>query len=79
VEQLDPPTFPRVLRNLWIMAFFQLMLMMFLVWAVVPFADIQPHSSNILSLLAEHAAGAKWLRYWLVADAVLVLGAGIIP
>ena len=51
--------------------------MMLLVWAVVPYTSIQTNSSNIVSILAEEAVGAKWLRYWLVADAVLVLCAGI--
>jgi amino acid transporter len=61
------------------MSFIQLTMMMLLVWAIVPYAQVQSHSSNILSLLAENAAQAKWLRYWLVADAVLVLCAGITP
>jgi len=51
--------------------------MMLLVWAVVPYDRIQSNPSNILSILAEEAAQAKWLRYWLVCDAVLVLCAGI--
>ena len=51
--------------------------MMLLVWAVVPYDRIQSNLSNILSILAEEAAQAKWLRYWLVCDAVLVLCAGI--
>jgi hypothetical protein len=59
------------------MSFFQLPLMMLFIWAVVPYTDIVAHPSNILSLLAEHAARSKWLRYWLVADAVLVLCAGM--
>jgi amino acid transporter len=77
VEDIKPRTFPKVLRNLWLMSFVQLTLLMLLVWAVVPFTDIQAHSGNILSLLAEHASGAKWLRVWLVTDAVLVLCAGL--
>lgn len=79
VEEVHPQTFPKVLRNLWLMSFIQLTTMMLLVWAVVPYSDVQSHSGNILSLLAEHAAQAKWLRYWLVADAVLVLCAGTSP
>jgi hypothetical protein len=50
---------------------------MMLVWAVVPYPVIQGNPNNILSHLAEYASGAKWMRYWLVTDAVLVLGAGI--
>lgn len=79
VEEVHPKTFPKVLRNLWLMSFIQLTTMMLLVWAVVPYAEVRSHSANILSLLAEHAAQAKWLRYWLVADAVLVLCAGTSP
>ena len=79
MEEVHPKTFPKVLRNLWLMSFIQLTTMMLLVWAVVPYSDVQSHSGNILSLLAEHAAQAKWLRYWLVADAVLVLCAGTSP
>jgi hypothetical protein len=75
-EEVKPRAFPKALRNLWIMSFSQLTLMMLLVWAVVPYSEIQTNSSNILSVLAQNAAQAKWLRYWLVVDAVLVLGAG---
>jgi hypothetical protein len=53
--------------------------MMLLVWAVVPYSDITANPNNIISLLAEYAAGAKWLRYWLVTDAVLVLCASKAP
>jgi hypothetical protein len=73
---MAPDVFPKVLRNLWCMSFFQLSVMMLLVWAVIPYADIQAHPGNILSLLAQYAAGAKWLRYWLVGDAVLTLCSG---
>src|ERR1700721_4738557 len=76
VEEVGVKTFPKILRNLWLMSICQLTLLMLLIWAVVPYSDIQTHSSNILSLLAEHACGAKWLRYWLVTDAILVLCAG---
>ena len=73
VEEVRQGVFPKVLRNLWLLSLVQLTLMMLLVWAVVPYSDITAHPNNIISLLAEHAAGAKWLRYWLVTDAVLVL------
>ena len=76
VEEVHLRVFPKVLRNLWIISNCQLILMMLLVWAVVPYSVIQTNSSNILSLLAEYAAQGKWLRYILVADAVLVLCAG---
>jgi len=59
------------------MSFVQLTFMILLVWAVVPYPDIQSNSNNILSILAEAAVQAKWLRYWLVVDAVLVLCASI--
>lgn len=73
VEEVRPGVFPKVLRNLWLLAFSQLILMMLFVWAVVPYSDIQSQASNILSVLAQEATHAKWLRYVVVADAVLVL------
>ena len=73
VEEVQPGAFPKVLRNLWIMSFSQLTLMMLLVWAVVPYAEIQSYPNNILSILAQHAIEGKWLRYVVVTDAVLVL------
>jgi len=76
VEEVGPKVFPKVLRNLWMISSGQLVLMMLLVWAVVPYGDIQNNPGNILSLLAEYAVQSKWLRYILVADAVLVLCAG---
>jgi len=51
--------------------------MMLLVWAVVPYSEIQSYPNNILSILAQHAVGGKWLRYIVVADAVLILCASI--
>ena len=77
IEEVEPTAFPSVLRNLWLMSLIPLPYMMLLVWAVVPYAQIQSNSANIVSILAEQAVGAKWLRYWLVADAVLVLCAGV--
>lgn len=61
------------------MSLIPLTLMMLLVWAIIPYSEIQSNSANIVSILAERAVGAKWLRYWLVADAVLVLCAGRSP
>src|SRR5215471_4154070 len=76
VEEVRPRVLPKVLRNLLVISNCQLILMMLLVWAVIPYSVIQINSGNILSLLAEYAAQGKWLRYMLVADAVLVLCAG---
>jgi len=77
VEEVRPGAFSKVLRNLWILSFSQLTLMMLLVWAVIPYTEIQSYSNNILSILAQHAVGGKWLRYVVVMDAVLVLCASI--
>ena len=76
VEQLKPGVFPKILRNLWLASLVQESAMMLLVWAIVPYQSIHGNLSNIVSVLAEEAAQAKWLRYWLVCDAVLVLCAG---
>jgi amino acid transporter len=79
VQEVKPGVFPKILLNLWLGSLFQLSTMMLLVWAVVPYATIQANLSNIMSVLAEEAAQAKWLRIWLVCDAVLVLCAGTSP
>ena len=79
VEELRPGVLTKILRNLWVISNGQLLIMMLLVWAVVPYSEMQSGPGNILSLLAEHAVQAKWLRYMLVGDAVLVLCAGTSP
>ena len=65
LEEIELGCFPKVLRNLWLMSFSQLTLMILLAWAVVPYSNILSHSNNILSILSEYAVQAKWLRYCL--------------
>jgi hypothetical protein len=49
---------------------------MLLVFANLP-ADTVVGGSNVLSALAESAAG-RWLRIWVVVDAAIVLSAGVL-
>ena len=46
------------------------------VYAVLP-VDTIASGANVLSVLAQQAAG-KWLRIWVVADAVGVLLGGVL-
>ncbi|KAH8829237.1 amino acid permease-domain-containing protein [Flagelloscypha sp. PMI_526] len=76
VARLRPGSYPRVLRNLhWPVIGMDAIIMLF-VLALVPLSDVLS-GSNVLSRLAEQAAG-KWLRFWLVADAVCVLCGGVL-
>ncbi|KAG6905908.1 hypothetical protein DXG01_016979 [Tephrocybe rancida] len=67
---------PLVLRNLHIPAIGLSSTAMVLVLAIVPL-DTVLRSSNILSVLAQMAAG-DWLRTWIVADATIVLCGGVL-
>ncbi|KAG6917339.1 hypothetical protein DXG01_002910 [Tephrocybe rancida] len=67
---------PHVLRNLHLPAIALNSMIMVLVLAVVPLETVL-HGSNVLSALAELAAG-KWLRTWIVVDAAIVLCGGVL-
>ena len=77
LEHLRPRTYSRVLRDLVIGGMVVNGLLSFAVYAVLPSATVL-EGSNILSTLAEVAGGGKWLRYWIVVDAVSVLLGGIL-
>ncbi|KAI0689016.1 amino acid permease-domain-containing protein [Cytidiella melzeri] len=66
--------FPKVLRNLHYPAILVNVLAMLLVLALVPLDTV---GANVLSVLAENAAG-RWLRVVTVVDAVIVLCGGVL-
>ncbi|THH31703.1 hypothetical protein EUX98_g2455 [Antrodiella citrinella] len=76
VSNFKPGIFPLVLRNLHYPAIFMNVLSMLFLLALVPFETIL-QGNNVLSVLAEVAAG-KWMRIWLVVDAVVVLCGGVL-
>ncbi|KAF5384450.1 hypothetical protein D9615_003405 [Tricholomella constricta] len=67
---------PLVLRNLHMPAIVLNSVIMVLVLAVVPLETVLG-GANVLSVLAEMAAG-RWLRMWIVVDAIIVLCGGVL-
>ncbi|KAG6833272.1 hypothetical protein H0H87_009447 [Tephrocybe sp. NHM501043] len=76
VARIKKGQLPLVLRNLHLPAIVLNSVIMVLVLAVVPL-EIILHGSNVLSVLAQMAAG-KWLRTWIVVDAIIVLCGGVL-
>ncbi|PPQ71248.1 hypothetical protein CVT26_010990 [Gymnopilus dilepis] len=76
VSKIKPGKFPLVLRNLHIPAIILNTLVMLLALALVPLDTILG-GANVLSVLAAVSAG-RWLRVWIVVDAVIVLCGGVL-
>ncbi|KAF9484090.1 hypothetical protein BDN70DRAFT_891267 [Pholiota conissans] len=76
VSRIKAGKFPLVLRNLHLPAIFLNTLMMLLVLALVPL-DVILGGANVLSVLAQ-ASGGRWLRTWIVVDAIVVLCGGVL-
>ncbi|KAJ3557519.1 hypothetical protein NM688_g1433 [Phlebia brevispora] len=68
--------FPKVLRNLHYPAILLNVLSILFVLALVPLESALA-GANVLSLLSQIAAG-KWLRTWIVVDAMVVLCGGVL-
>ncbi len=73
---MRPATYSAVLRNLIIIAAILNGTLCLLVYAIIPSQTILS-GANVLSVLAEYAAG-RWLRVWVVVDAVGVLLGGVL-
>ncbi|KAJ7035940.1 amino acid permease-domain-containing protein [Mycena alexandri] len=76
IGRMKPGRFPFVLRNIHLPAIVLNTLMITLVLATVPLEQVL-QGANLLSLLAEMAAG-RWLRTWIVVDAAVVLCGGVL-
>ncbi|KAF8911346.1 amino acid permease-domain-containing protein [Mucidula mucida] len=76
IAKIKPGRFPLVLRNLHIPAIMLNFLVMTLLMAVVPMEKVLA-AENVLSLLAE-VSGGRWLRIWVVVDAIIVLCGGVL-
>ncbi|KIY66346.1 hypothetical protein CYLTODRAFT_423498 [Cylindrobasidium torrendii FP15055 ss-10] len=76
IARIKPGRLPAVLRNLHIPAIILNSLIMVLVMSAVPLQEVLV-APNVLSLLAERTAG-RWLRVWLVVDAIIVLCGGVL-
>ncbi|KXN88407.1 hypothetical protein AN958_07313 [Leucoagaricus sp. SymC.cos] len=76
VARIKEKQFPHVLRNLHLPAIVLNSIIMLLVLAIVPL-DVVLAGANVLSSLSLRVAG-RWLRIWLVVDAVIVLCGGVL-
>ncbi|KAH7928884.1 hypothetical protein BV22DRAFT_1030277 [Leucogyrophana mollusca] len=76
IAKIRPGRYPSVLRNLHLPAIVLNVTMMLLVLALIPLETIL-HGDNILSILAQKAAG-RWLRTWIAVEAIIVLCAGVL-
>ncbi|KAG2199866.1 hypothetical protein INT46_003723 [Mucor plumbeus] len=79
IEDLKPGTFPKVMNNMFGFLLAINAPMTLLVTVLVPVPIIQANSANAVSILGEYAAGgSRWLRLWIMIDAVIVLCAGVL-
>jgi len=79
IEDIKPNTFPKIMRNLWLMVFFGNTSIGFLATTIVPLDIFQNNSDRAISILGQYATdGQYWLRIWIVVDAVIVLCAGVL-
>ncbi|SOV03108.1 uncharacterized protein UDID_20054 [Ustilago sp. UG-2017a] len=77
INTVKPGEFPKALRNLHLVVLLTEALLMLLVIALVPMDGILG-GSNVLALLGQVAGRGVWLKLFVVVDASLVLGGGII-
>ncbi|KAJ3576426.1 hypothetical protein NP233_g441 [Leucocoprinus birnbaumii] len=76
VASIKDKQFPRVLRNLHLPAILLNCIVMLLLLATIPLETILG-GANVLSVLSEQVSG-KWLRIWIVIDAIVVLCGGVL-
>lgn len=79
IEDLKPGTFPKVMNNMFGFLLALNAPMTLLVTVLVPVPVIKANAANAVSILGEYAAGGqRWLRIWIMVDAVIVLCAGVL-
>ncbi|KAG7451572.1 AAAP amino acid permease [Guyanagaster necrorhizus] len=76
IARIKPGALPLVFRNLHYPAIVLNTLIMVLVMAIVPLETVL-QDDNVLSVLGQTSAG-KWLRVWIVVDAIVVLCGGVL-
>ncbi|KAI8981783.1 amino acid permease-domain-containing protein [Mycotypha africana] len=79
IEDLKPNIFPQVMNNMFLFLLTLNAPISFLTTVLVPIPIIDQNSANAVSILAEYAAqSGRWLRLWVMVDAVIVLCAGVL-
>ena len=77
VEEQKEGVFPKTLRNMWIAVSFFNPMIALLVLAVIPIADVKPHTEDLLAHLGG-VAGGRWLSILVSVDATLVLSGAVL-
>ncbi|KAG1139457.1 hypothetical protein G6F37_007277 [Rhizopus arrhizus] len=79
IEDLKPNTFPKVMNNMFGFLVVINAPLTLLTTVLVPIPIIQANSATAVSVLGQYAAGgSRWLRVWIMIDAVIVLCAGVL-
>ncbi|CAO3572268.1 unnamed protein product [Mortierella alpina] len=79
LEDLKPGAFPSIMMFMWICITVVNAPITLLVMAVVPMSEVIDNpASSILTLAKAVSSNSPWLTYWLVIDAAIVLGAGVL-
>ncbi|KAI9280283.1 amino acid permease-domain-containing protein [Umbelopsis sp. AD052] len=79
IEELQPSDFPKVMRNMF--GFLTLLNtpITLVATALVPIEELRNNSAIAVSILGQYAVGGhRWLRIWIMVDAVIVLCAGVL-
>ncbi|GJJ75177.1 hypothetical protein EMPS_07535 [Entomortierella parvispora] len=79
LEDLKPGAFPTIMKFMWFCIAAVIAPTSLLVMAIVPMNEvIENPSSSILTLAKAVSNNSPWLSYWVVIDATIVLGAGVL-
>jgi amino acid transporter len=79
IEELQPSDFPKVMRNMF--GFLTLLNspITLVATALVPIDELRNNSAIAVSILGQYAVGGhRWLRIWIMVDAIIVLCAGVL-
>jgi len=77
VEEQAPGVFGKTLRNMWVVVSFFNPVLAFLTVAVLPLAEVGPHTETLLSYLGT-TTGGRWLGTLISIDAVAVLSGAVL-
>ncbi|GIS62691.1 MAG: hypothetical protein CM1200mP2_49160 [Planctomycetaceae bacterium] len=77
VEEQEPGSFPKTLRNMWIAVSILNPSMAFLTLAVLPVEEVGFHKDHLLAHLGDVTAGG-WLKLLISVDAALVLSGAVL-
>ncbi|CAG8497632.1 9072_t:CDS:10 [Cetraspora pellucida] len=77
IEDQKPGVFPKTMRNMWVLALVFNAPISFFATSLMPLSTFKEHQNDIIATLGGYAAG-NWLKIFIIVDAVIVLGAGVL-